>query len=71
MGIDFSICVIILNCLYFVVELLFARDMVGVGTVVNWFFVGPIASFFEKLFVGAFGEPRTSPNSWCCWGWGC
>ena len=61
-GIDFSICVIILNCLYFVVELLFARDMVGVGTVVNWFFVGPIASFFEKLFVGAFGEPQSFPQ---------
>ena len=61
-GIDFSICIIVLNCLYFVVELLFARDMVGVGTLVNWFLVGPIASFFEKLFVGAFGHPQNFPQ---------
>ncbi len=61
-GIDFSLCIIVLNCLYFVVELLFARDMVGVGTLVNWFLVGPIASFFEKLFVGAFGHPQNFPQ---------
>ena len=42
-GIDFSISIIVMNCLYFVVELIFGRKMIGIGTFVNWFFVGPIA----------------------------
>ena len=62
MGIDFSVTLIAMNCLYFVIELLFARDMVGIGTVVNWFLVGPIASFFEKLFLGAWGQPQGFPQ---------
>ena len=62
MGIDFSVTLIAMNCLYFVIELLFARDMVGIGTVVNWFLVGPIASFFEKLFLAAWGQPQGFPQ---------
>ena len=55
---DFSICVILMNCLYFVVEILFGRRMIGVGTFVNWFLVGPIASFFEKAFLRFFDGPQ-------------
>lgn len=61
-GIDFSISIIVMNCLYFVVELIFGRKMIGIGTFVNWFFVGPIASFFEKMFLQFFGSPETFPE---------
>ena len=45
-GVDFSIILLITNSMWFLVELLFARKMIGIGTFVNWLFVGVIASFF-------------------------
>jgi len=47
--IDFSIVLIICNLLWFVVEIIWGRKMIGIGTFVNWFFVGTIASLFVKL----------------------
>ena len=39
-------------------------DWMGIdfSVVVNWFLVGPIASFFEKLFLGAWGQPQGFPQ---------
>ncbi|MBO4913922.1 MAG: hypothetical protein J5449_01835 [Oscillospiraceae bacterium] len=47
-GVDFSLILIGMNCLWFLVEWRFAREMTGVGTFVNWFCVGPLASLTEK-----------------------
>ena len=55
--VDFSLVLIVVNCLYFLVELLFGREMIGIGTFVNWFFVGPIASWFTNLFTQWIGVP--------------
>ena len=38
-GVDFSIILLITNSMWFLVELLFARKMIGIGTFVNWVFV--------------------------------
>ena len=48
-GLDFSILVIVINTLYFIAEIFLGRKYIGAGTFVNWFFVGPLASFYEKL----------------------
>lgn len=57
-GVDFSIVLIVMNSLYFLTELIFERSLIGLGTFVNWFLIGPVASFCEKLIVGALGSPR-------------
>ena len=48
-GIDFSLILIGMNFLWFLVELRWNRKLIGVGTFVNWFLVGPLASGYEKL----------------------
>ena len=50
LGIDFSIIIIIMNCLFFVAEALFARNLIGIGTFANWLLVGPFASGFVRVF---------------------
>ena len=57
-GVDFSLVLIVMNLLWFSVEVLFDRKLIGIGTFVNWFCVGPIASFFERGMRGAFGAPE-------------
>ena len=58
-GVDFSLVLIVMNLLWFLVELFFDRRLIGVGTFVNWFCVGPIASFFERTARGLLGAPDT------------
>lgn len=57
-GLDFSILVIVINSLYFVAEIFLGRKYIGAGTFVNWFFVGPLASFYEKLLRGVWNVPE-------------
>lgn len=47
-GIDFSITIIVFQCLCFLAEFIWGRRMIGIGTFVNWFFVGPLASLYER-----------------------
>lgn len=49
LGIDFSIMLIIMNSLFFLVEILLGRKYIGIGTFVNWFCVGILASFYTGL----------------------
>lgn len=60
-GVDFSLVLIVMNLLWFLVELIFDRSLIGVGTFVNWFCVGPIASFFERFVRTRLGVPQTLP----------
>lgn len=55
LGVDFSLVLLCVNCLWFVAEWRFGRELIGIGTFVNWFFVGSLASFSEKA-VRAFWE---------------
>ena len=57
-GVDFSIILIGMNCAWFGVEWGLDRKLVGIGTFVNWFLVGPIASGFEKLVLGVWPGPE-------------
>lgn len=46
--VDFAIAILALNCFLFLLELAFGRKLIGVGTLVNWLMVGPLASACEK-----------------------
>ena len=69
-GVDFSLVLIVMNCLWFVVEAVFDRRLIGVGTFVNGFGVGPIASVFEKAVTARFGSPASPLAQWLIMGAG-
>lgn len=56
-GLDFSIIVIIMNALYFIVELILGRKYIGVGTFVNWFGVGTLTTFYSNLITRTWTIP--------------
>lgn len=45
-NIDFSVVLIMTNTLWFVIELIFGRRYIGIGTFANWFGVGVLASLW-------------------------
>jgi len=47
-GIDFAIVMVVSNCLFFAVEWLFNKKLIDIGTFVNWFLIGPLASLYER-----------------------
>ncbi len=57
-GIDFSILLVIVNCIWFVIEIAFARELIGVGTFFNWIGVGFVASWFARLINHNFTIPE-------------
>jgi len=48
LGINFSLVLLAVNCLIFLLEWRFGKELIGSGTFVNWLFVGPLASLCEK-----------------------
>lgn len=57
-GIDFSIILIGMNCLWFLVEWRWSPKLIGIGTFVNWFLVGPLASAYEKIILSLWTVPE-------------
>lgn len=51
--------IILANVLYFVLELLFGRTYIGIGTFVNWFGCGYAIAFFCSFFGRIFEMPDT------------
>ena len=60
-GIDFSIVMVISNCLFFAVEWFWNRKLIGPGTFVNWFCIGPLASLYERGIRSAWNVPEDFP----------
>jgi len=56
-GSSFSTCFYIASALYFVAEIIFARDLVNIGTFVNWLFVGYFTDFFMSILGKALPDP--------------
>lgn len=56
-GIDFSIILLGMNLLWFLCEWRWNKKLISVGTFVNWFLVGPLASIFEKNIRQAWEVP--------------
>lgn len=57
LGIDFSIVLLAANCLWFFLEWRFGRELIGTGTFINWFFVGSLASLYEKAVLSFWDGP--------------
>lgn len=58
-GLDLSIGLIIANSVYFVVEILLDRQIIGVGTFVNWFCVGFATTWWGNLLTSVFTMPES------------
>lgn len=52
------VVMIIMNSLYFIVEILFGRKLIGIGTFVNWFGVGTLAAFWEYVLTSFITFPE-------------
>lgn len=64
-NIDFSVVLIIANTLWFVIELIFGRRYIGIGTFANWFGVGVLASLWIGGINSFFTAPQVFPVRVC------
>lgn len=48
--IAYSTLMLIVNAVVFIAEILWGRHFIGIGTFVNWFLLGYVASFFIDVF---------------------
>lgn len=60
-GMDFGLFMVLSNCLFFAVEIIWSRSLIGVGTFVNWFLVGPLASLYERCIRSVWDVPESFP----------
>ena len=57
--IDLPVIMIMLNCMYFLMEGIWGRRYIGIGTFANWFGVGALASFWLACINRYFVIPQT------------
>lgn len=57
LGVDFSFVLLATNCLWFFLEWCFGKELIGIGTFINWFLVGSLASLFEKAVLFFWDDP--------------
>lgn len=55
--IDFAIVMVVSNCLFFAVEWIWNKKLIGIGTFVNWFLIGPLASLYERAIRAVWDVP--------------
>lgn len=60
-GITYANFQVLFNLGLFVVQLLFGREFIGIGTVVNACFLGYAVTFFYELLNGTLGAPGNLP----------
>ncbi|MCM1386544.1 MAG: hypothetical protein NC231_04390 [Bacillus sp. (in: Bacteria)] len=58
-GISYANFLIFINIFVFLLELVFGREFIGVGTIVNAFFLGYTTTFFYELWLHFFTLPTT------------
>ena len=56
-GISYAHFVVLINVCLFVLEFIFGRKYIGLGTIINAVFMGYIATFFYNIFLGLIGRP--------------
>lgn len=47
---DYGTFCLIGNCFFFVIEILFGRKYIGIGTIANWFLLGYLVMFWSWVF---------------------
>lgn len=65
LGIDFSFVMLTANCLWFSLEWRFGKELIGIGTFVNWLLVGPLASLCEKAVMSFWNGPAGTGARMC------
>lgn len=58
-GISYALMAWIINGIWFVVEILFGRKLIGPGTFVNWVGVGVTCTLFSNIINSLFSQPET------------
>lgn len=49
LGVDFAVLNLFVNSAYFILEYIFGRSLIGIGTFINWVMVGTVASACDHL----------------------
>lgn len=57
MGMSYANFLILINIFVFLLELIFGKEFIGAGTIVNAFFLGYITTFFYELWLRLFALP--------------
>lgn len=57
LGVDFSLVLFVVNCLWFLLEWRLGKELIGIGTFANWLLVGPLASLCEKAVLSFWDGP--------------
>jgi uncharacterized membrane protein YczE len=58
-GVQYANLLVVLNVFVFLLELIFGRELIGAGTIVNALFLGYITTFFYNLWLRMFALPQT------------
>ena len=61
LGIPFPTLQLGVNLLIFLLQFVFARQLIGFGTLFNALFIGSLVDFFYRVMAGAIGGPGTFP----------
>jgi uncharacterized membrane protein YczE len=61
LGIPFPTLQLGVNLLFFLLQLVFARQLIGFGTLFNALFIGSLVDFFYRVMAGTIGGPGTFP----------
>lgn len=61
LGIPFPTLQLGANLLFFLLQFVFARQLIGFGTLFNALFIGSLVDFFYRVMAGAIGGPGTFP----------
>ena len=61
LGIPFPTLQLGVNLLFFLLQFVFARQLIGFGTLFNALFIGSLVDFFYRAMAGAIGGPGTFP----------
>lgn len=55
---DYASLAALLNTLFFLIEFIFGKYFIGIGTLVNWVFLGYFATFFYNMMQIVFTNPK-------------
>lgn len=59
-GISYGDFLIMFNIPLFMIEFFFGKKFIGIGTIVNMFFVGYLATFFYNIWMNMIGSPEVT-----------
>lgn len=65
LGVDFSLVLFVVNCLWFLAQWRFGKELIGIGTFTNWLLVGPLASLCEKAVLSFWDGPAGTGARLC------